>query len=360
MLTKFAINQLQLTLPIFCPDATRGVIKSLSPNDLTTLNLPGVIVNTWHLAQNPGINFFRAFGGIKKLMNYAGLVISDSGGFQVYSLFQKQPGFGKITDAGLVTYTDHKQQHKMIFTPEDSIKMQFALKSDLMICLDDFSPPTGTPERWRESVTRTIAWARRCQQEFKRQLQKHPDPNYQPQLFAVIQGHRDLKLRKECAQALLELGFAGFGLGGFPYLPSGKLDLALTAANAQLTPNEFPRYALGFGKPNDIVALYRQGYTIFDCVLPTRDARHGRLYLTPPTGQQYDWQAPRDWLHLKKSQYQLDSNPPDPHCLCTTCQTTSRAYLHHLLKTKDTAFYRLATIHNLHFYTNLMQSLRNQ
>lgn len=348
MLEKIIVKGKEVKLPIFCPDATRGVVRSLSSQDLNNAQVKGVIVNTWHLHQKPGEGKLTQLGGIKKLMNYNELVISDSGGFQVFSLFQKKSDFGKITDEGLVTYTGKNKQKRLLFTPENSIQMQFAIGSDVMICLDDFTPPEADEKRQIESVERTLAWAKRCKNEFLKKCQENKlcEKN-RPWLFGVIQGHRNLELRRYCAQELLKIGFDGFGLGGWLFDENNQLDLSICAANAKLTPDNLPRYALGFGKPDEISQLYRQGYTIFDCVLPTRDARHGRFYISD-TESEKGYQ----FLHINKGKYEMDNLPVDPHCDCQTCQNHSRAYLHHLFKIGDSAFYRLATIHNLRFYTH--------
>ena len=346
MLKKLKVREKTISLPIFCPDATRGAVKGMTSLELKTTKVAGVIVNTWHLHLNPGEKKLATLGGIGELMNYQGLIISDSGGFQVFSLFQKDPDYGKITDEGLVTYTGKNKQHKNIFTPEKSIQVQFALQSDIMICLDDFTPPSASSRRQEKSVERTVAWAKRCRAEFDRQCQKRNlSEEDRPLLFAVIQGHFDKKLRKKCADELLKIGFDGYGLGGWLFDEQGKLNLDICAYNASLTPDHLPRYALGFGKPEDIKKLYALGYTIFDCVLPTRDARHGRLYTS------------EGFLYIDKQKHQLDQEPIERDCDCQTCQNYSRAYLHHLCKIKDSAFYRLATVHNLRFYIKLCEKL---
>ncbi len=343
---ELKVKNKTLALPVFCPDATRGVVRSLSSRDLEEIGTPGVIVNTWHLHLRPGEEKISQLGGIAKFMDYSGLIISDSGGFQVFSLFQKDPDYGKITDAGLVTYTGPTRQKKQVFTPENSIQMQFALGSDIMICLDDFTPPTADENRIWESVHRTIAWARRCKIEFEKQLALHNfTPDNRPHLYAAIQGHRNKAARKYCADALLEIGFDGYGLGGWLFDEQSKFDLDICAYVASLTPDPFPRYALGVGTPDNIRALYQMGYTIFDCVLPTRDARHGRLYTS------------EGFLYLQKTAHALNLSPPDSRCTCPTCARFTRAYLHHLYKIGDSAFYAHATRHNLHFYQKLMEEL---
>ncbi|MBQ6436452.1 tRNA-guanine transglycosylase [bacterium] len=353
MISSLTIKGQTYRLPVFCPDATRGVVRNLDSQDLQAAGIHGLIVNTWHLHQFPGAKRLIELGGIKKLMNYPELIISDSGGFQVFSLFQKVKNFGKITDEGLITYTGPKRLTKILFTPEDSIKMQFALGSDIMICLDDYTAPGSSPARVEESVARTIAWAKRCRSEFDRQCQLHGyTNNNRPLLFGVIQGHDDQEQRQRCAQQLLKIGFDGFGLGGQKFTTEGKLDLDWAAFNASLTPDNLPRYALGFGKPDEIIALFHQGYQIFDCVLPTRDARHGRLYISSKKENEV-----YQFLNINQGRFAQDHQPLDPKCHCHTCTHTNRAYLHHLFKIGDGSFYRLATIHNAHFFAEITNKL---
>ncbi|MDR0463400.1 MAG: queuine tRNA-ribosyltransferase family protein, partial [Pseudomonadales bacterium] len=241
---KLTIKNRDYDLPIFCPDATRAVVRSLDSKDIEKAMVRGVIINTWHLHELPGEEKMAALGGIKKFMNFDGLTISDSGGFQVFSLFQQQPDFGKITDEGLVTYTGKNKQKKLIFTPENSIQMQFAIGSDIMIVLDDFTPIDANEERADKSIERTIDWARRCKVEFEKQCEMRDlDEQNRPHLYGVIQGHRDPARRKSCADQLLEIGFDGYGCGGWLFNDEGKLDLEIAALNASLTPDEFPRYA---------------------------------------------------------------------------------------------------------------------
>ncbi len=352
MLDSLRIKGQNYRLPIFCPDATRGVVKNLDTSDLTSAGVRGLIVNTWHLHEYPGSEAMVAHGGVKELMGWDGLTISDSGGFQVFSLFQRLPGFGKITDKGLVTYTGPKKQRQKLFRPEDSIRMQLALGSDIVICLDDYTPPEADKARARQSVERTVAWARRCKREYEKQLRYwRLEASERPLIFAVIQGHDYMDLRTQCAQALMEIGFDGYCLGGAKFLANGRLDLAWAADNARLTPDELPRYAMGFGKPDEIAALYRCGYQIFDCVLPTRDARHGRLYVS-------DGKQGFKFLNINQAKYATDKQSVDRECACHTCQTTTRAYLHHLLKLGDGSFARLAEIHNAYLFSHWTDKLR--
>lgn len=355
------------------PDATRGVVRSLSPNDLQAVGLNWLMVNTFHLLKQPGEKILEKAGGLKNLMNWPGFLASDSGGFQLFSLIQKNPNLGKITDEGVVLYSGPKKQKKTLFTPEESIRLQFVIGSDIKIVLDDFSPPDADDARLETSVKRTIAWAKRAKAEFDRQLQARPAQrlNPRPLLLAPIQGHNHQKWRRYCADALLEIGFDIYGLGGWPLDHNGQFAYQLAQFNAQLTPDEYPRFALGVGSLENIVRLYLMGYHFFDCVLPTRDARHQRLYVfqTDPQALNLDeikklatnHQLDKifDYLYIGQGKYQTACQQISEHCDCPICQNQqiSRAYLHHLFKIKDSSAWRLATLHNLRTYQLLIAAL---
>ncbi len=382
MLKQLTIKNQTYQLPIYLPDATLGVVRGLDKPALAETGIEGVVINTYHLKDNPGVEVLNKFGGIKNFMNFTGLTASDSGGFQLFSLINKNPAFGKITDEGVVLYTGPKKQKKILFTPEDSIKIQFAINSDIMICLDDFSPDKADAKRLQQSVERTIAWAKRCRAEFDRQVQQRGLTDAtRPLLLAPIQGHRNWDLRKYCAEELLKIGFDGYGLGGWPFDDQGNFDYQMCQINASLTPDDKLRFALGIGTPANIATLYQMGYHIFDCVLPTRDARHQRLYvytqdlsqltlsdltatLPPaegkPLGQNPSKTKWYDYLYINKAKFAQDLTPINEHCECFTCQHYSKAYLHHLFKVKEILAYRLASIHNLHFYAQLMKKLRSE
>lgn len=348
-------------LPLFFPDATLGVVRCLSSSDISATGTKGLVVNTYHLRQQPGIEILQTVGGVKELMNWPGLITSDSGGFQLFSLINKHPKLGKIIDDGVVLYLGKHQQKKEVFTPEESIRMQFAFGSDIMVCLDDFTPPDANRTRAEESVARTIAWAKRSKAEFGRLVKKHGfSKEERPLLIAPIQGHNFYDLREECAQKLVEIGFDIYGLGGWPFYDSGEFNYEMCQINSRLTPDDQLRFALGVGSPQDIAQLYLMGYSLFDCVLPTRDARHQRLYLFSHEPSEIDFSKDSRWYHylyLDRASLATDTTPISQHCECYTCQNYSRAYLHHLFKIKDPAGFRLATIHNLRFYARLMEEL---
>lgn len=356
------IKNTTISLPLFFPDATLGVVRSLSSQQVQQAGIEGVVINTYHLMTSPGVETLERVGGIKAFMNWDGLAASDSGGFQLFSLIHKNPRLGKITDEGVVLYSGEKQQKKSLFTPEQSIKVQFAIGSDIMICLDDFSPVKGTAKRLEQSVARTTAWALRCKQEFERQCKTQKlTIKTRPLLFAVVQGHRDPALRQRSARELIEIGFDGYGFGGWPFDDQGKFDYEIAQVVVDATPDDLPRFALGVGSPENIVRLRTMGYDIFDCVLPTRDARHQRLYCftQPPT--ELDFSESKTWyeyLYIDRGRYAKDFSRVNQHCDCELCADYTKAYLHHLFAVKDNLAFQLATQHNLRFYAQLMKRLQ--
>jgi len=349
-------------LPLYSPDATLGVVRSLSSQDIVEAGIKGLVVNTYHLRERPGLELLKKIGGIKKLMNWNGLITSDSGGFQLFSLINKNPKLGRITDEGVILYSGKNQQKKYLFTPEESIRIQFAIGSDIMVCLDDFTPPEADTNRAKQSVARTIAWAKRSKVEFELQLKLNGfSDEKRPLLIAPIQGHNYYDLRKECSQELIKINFDIYGLGGWPFLKDGQFDYEMCEQNNALLPTESLKFALGVGSPENIVRLTKIGYHFFDCVLPTRDARHKRLYTFTTNPDEIDPYTDKNWyqyVYLDRGSHKDDLGPISHHCDCFTCQNYSRAYLHHLFKIKDSTAFRLATIHNLRFYSRLMEILQ--
>jgi len=347
------IKNRKYKLPIYLPDATRGVVKSVDSLDLVQAKVEGVVVNTYHLSKHPEIS------DIKKFMNFDGLVTSDSGGWQVFSLIHKSNKGGLITDEGVIFKIDNE---KSIFTPEFSVQTQFSIGSDIIICLDDFTSPDAQKDRIKESVDRTVLWAKRSKKEYLRILKKNKIPDSEkPLLLAVIHGGRDREMRKECAERLIEIGFDAYGFGGYVVNGTEGMDLELSKYIADLIPNDKVKFALGSGKPWEIVKLAQMGWDIFDCTLPTRDARHQRLYVftkEPTNMRDLEQKETFGYLDIGKALYQNDQSPIDPTCDCHTCKNFSRAYLHHLFKIKDTTALRLATIHNLRHYTKVIELLR--
>jgi len=342
----------KIQLPVFFPDATRAVLKTLDSEDIKNTQTLGVLVNTFHLYRDPGHNVIKMFKGVKNFMNWSGGVISDSGGFQVMSLAKTMGGNKAVTDVGVTFKLDGK---KILFTPEMSIKLQMELKSDMIVVLDDFTDPKSTHEEAKISVERTLKWARECRQIFdKLVFQKKLTKEKTPYLLGVVQGGKYLDLRQYCTQELVKIGFDGLGYGGWPIKADGTFDYEVAQTIADFTPKNYFLYALGIGKPHEITALVKMGWNIFDCVLPTRDARHKRLYVVNDKKEQgYEYYTPDKNIHYR------DSRPVSAECDCLLCQKYSRSYLAHLFRIKEITALRLATIHNLRFYSQLMEKLRS-
>jgi queuine tRNA-ribosyltransferase len=338
-------------LPVFFPDATRGLIKSLDTTDIENTKTNGVLVNTYHLFKDLGIDYIKARGGIKKFMDWNGFVISDSGGFQVGSLIKMNPTAGYVNDKGATFKPVGEKVVKL--TPEKSIEFQMEVGSDMVVVLDDFTGPNATYNEARQSVERTIRWAKRSKDEFEKICnEKNLTTEERPLILGVVQGGYFQDLRIYCAQELVKIGFDGFGYGGWPMTVEGKFDLESAKTIADNTPDNYLLYGLGVGKPEDIVSLCKLGYDIFDCVLPTRDARHGRAYVFEGDGYEYGF------VSLKKGKMLTDDSPLSDKCDCITCKRYTRSYLAHLFRVKDPIAGRLITIHNLRFYSLLMDKIR--
>jgi len=337
--------------PQYLPDATRGYIKSVDVTDLPYSGIEGMMVNTYHLMENPGLEVLENAGGIKKYMGFGGLVSSDSGGWQMFSLIHRNSKAGKITDEGVVFKIGDGK--KGLVTPEDVIQAQFKIGSDIMICLDDFSPPDGAKSRLKESVDRTISWARRSKKEFQKQLKKHNfiEKN-RPLLLGVVQGGHDKEMRKYCAEELIKIGFDAYGFGGYVVDENGNWDMEMSEYLVNLLPKDSLRFALGIGRISDVYNLAKMGWDIFDCTLPTRDARHKRLYILNKD------KTDCTYLYLGKTKHANNFNPIDGECGCLACKNHTVSYLNHLFNTKDPLAYRLASIHNLRTYSRLVESLR--
>ena len=356
------LSQGNLELPVFLPDATLGVVRGVDSVDLAQAGIQALMMNVFHLMQKPGSSTIQALGGLHRLAAWPGPIFTDSGGFQAYSLIRQNPKFGRLSDKGL-TFQPEDAGRKFQLTPEKSIQLQLAYGADVLFCLDDCTHVDDSLADQRASVARTIRWAGRGKAEFERQLaQRQVLPEGRPLLFAVVQGGGEKALRRACAEALLDLGFDGFGYGGWPLDSQNQLLTEMLAYTRALIPSPFPLHALGVGQPGHILTCYRLGYGLFDSAMPTRDARHGRLYAftADPAGPDFsfsgDWYA---YLYLHDRKHVKANSPLSPWCDCHTCTHYTTGYLHHLHKSNDTLFYRLATIHNLRFMARLMGVLGN-
>jgi len=354
----YTLDEQKIPLPAFFPDATRAVIKTLDSIDIKKTKTPGILVNTYHLYQDLNRKVLEKHQGIKGLMSWKGGVVSDSGGFQVMSLIKSKKIKGKIIDKGMV-FSPFKGKTE-VFTPEKSIRFQMLLKTDLVIALDDFTPLKANYREAEKTVARTILWAQRSKKEFLKLCQ---NLKRKPYLLAVVQGGRFLDLRKKCLKELVKIGFDGLGYGGWPLNQKGYFDYQVANLLAQNTPPDYFLFGLGIGKPEDIVGCGRLGFNLFDCVLPTRNARHKQLYLYNASSIEkinlqeknfYSIYEPEKEAHLQENQ------PVSTACDCLLCQNYSRGYLAHLFRIKSTTAQRLATIHNLRFYSILMEKLREE
>lgn len=352
------LNGTTLPYPLFFPDATRGEVRQLTFEDVKNVGLPGILVNTFHLLRLVGTEKTEAAGGIHQYLGWDGAMISDSGGFQVMSIAKKYGGNSTVTDAGVTFTLDGVDHH---FTPEDSIKYQMAMRTDLMVVLDDFTPLEVSHEEAEVTVNRTTLWAKRCKETYLSECERLGIPkDKRPYLIGVVQGGEFEDLRLKSIKELTEIGFDGYGYGGFP-MKDGKFDEAMAKFLADNLPKDTLLYGLGIGKPDDIVKCVNCGWQIFDCVLPTRDARHGRLYVYTAESMNtinvqkdgfYEFYNPRQAKHLE------EKTPASPACDCELCTTLTRAEFATMWRAKDERVLRLATIHNLRFYAILMEKLR--
>jgi len=330
-----------LNFPVFFPDATYGKVKSVNNKDLQKCKIDGLVVNTYHLLKHNLISEIERAGGIHKFTRLNIPFISDSGGFQVFSLIHKNPQLGKITDNEAIFTLDNK---KIILTPEKCIQLQLKIGADIIMCLDDCTHADFDLKKQKKSVERTVNWARRCKLEFDK-LTKHKESK--PLLFAIIQGGKNKELRKFCAKELIKLDFDGYAFGGFP-IKNGKLLKGILKLTESLIPDNKPKYAMGVGKPQDIIDCYKLGYNIFDCVIPTRDARHKRLYVF--TSNKLEHKE----ISIRKKFFKHNLK----FCNCELCKNYSIKEIYDLFNTNREKAERLATIHNLTFYSELMTKLR--
>ncbi len=327
---------------IFMPDATRGAVRYLTTKQLKETGTQALVTNTLHLLIHPGPDVISKLGGIKKMMGWDGLVLTDSGGFQVFSLIHSKKWKGEIHENG-ATFRSPREGKVYELTPESSIDIQMKIDSDVMVTLDDCRATNLTRKEAEESVERTITWAKRCKDHFEKEYGGTKETG--KLLTAVVQGANFLDLRVRCAKELVKIGFDGYNFGGFVIDKNGKLVVEEMKATIENIPEDTIRYAMGVGKPQDIVEVAKLGYNLFDTVLVTRNARHGTLYTS------------QGELKIKNGDMALDTRPVDSECGCECCTNYSRAYLHHMMKNGEATAQTLATIHNLTYYQDLVRGL---
>lgn len=333
---------------IFMPDATRGAVRFLTTEQLKATGTQAIVTNTLHLMMTPGSTRIHELGGIKQFMNWNGLVLTDSGGFQVFSLIHTGKWKGKVHENG-ATFKSPLTGDIYELTPEISIDTQIQIGSDILVTLDDCRDTDLSREEAELSVDRTIKWAIRCKDRFEKEYGGTKETG--KLLSCVVQGANYPDLRKKCAEALTDIGFDGYNFGGFVVDSNGNLVLDEMSAVVENTPKDKFKYAMGVGKPEDIKKAAKIGYTVFDTVLVTRNARHGTLFSSD---------MPDGVLRIGNSEYATDENPIDSHCDCYACKNHSRAYVHQMLKVGEATGMTLATIHNLRYYQRLIEEMNQK
>ena len=339
-----------LQTPFFMPDATRGFIKLASAVDVKKTGTKALVVNTFHLYLQPGLETIKKAGGIHKFSGWSGPILSDSGGFQIFSLIHKSNKMGKISDEK-VTFKSPLDGSWRDLTPEKSIQIQIDLGVDMMVCLDDCPPNDFSRRDLEKAVMRTIAWAKRCKAEYLRQIKKRRLSGAQrPLIFGVIQGGAELDLRAECARALVEIGFDGYGFGARPVDKDGNFLEEVIKQTASFVPSDALRFALGIGTPEDIVRCARLGWDMFDCVIPTREGRHGKLFLAKSL-------LSYETINIVNAKFVRDFKSINRNSAIFDVKLHSRAYLHHLFRLNEALGQRLASLNNLEFYQKLLKNL---
>lgn len=348
-----------VALPTFLPDATRASVRGVDAADLAAVGIRAVMVNAMHLSQRPGLKHVKRVGGLHAFMGWDGAIVSDSGGFQILSLLRRQGKTGAIRPNG-VTFQESPSSRKIELTPEKVIEWQFGLRSDVVIALDDCTGPADPPEEQLASTERTIRWFGQARKAFDLQCRQRRTTE-PPLLVGVVQGGANPELRRRCVEALIGDGAQGFGFGGWPLDAEGALELDMFRLLSELTPPEAPLFALGVGRPEHLVTLCGiDRRWVFDCTIPTRDARHGRLYAFLPDIAERKLAAGEQFyrnVYIYDESHSWDDEPICPTCDCPTCRRYGRSYLHHLFRVKDGLADRLATMHNLRFYTRLIEML---
>ena len=344
--------------PAFMPVGTQGTVKAVSSRELREFTTQIVLANTYHLFVRPGLDVIRHFGGLHQFMNWNGPILTDSGGFQIFSLAKLR----KITEDG-VHFQNHVDGTPAFISPEIAMEIQATLGSDIAMVLDECPPWPCEYENAARSMELTIRWAQRCT-EWREDNLEGPTPNAQrpmgevqsinhqpstinPLLFGIVQGATFPDLRKQSAMATVEIGFDGYAIGGVSVGEPEEEMMRAVESSAPFLPQDKPRYAMGLGTPPQLLELIARGMDMFDCVLPTRLARNGTAFTAAGT------------LNLKNAEFARDKNPIESGCSCPACREYARGYIRHLLKAEEILGLRLITLHNLHFYLELMREARN-
>jgi queuine tRNA-ribosyltransferase len=318
--------------PAFIPVGTQATVKAMTPEELRDLGAEIILSNTYHLYLRPGHERIRRLGGLHRFMHWEHPLLTDSGGFQIFSL----NSLVKVSEEG-VEFQSHLDGSRHFITPEKAIAIQEALGADIIMCLDECTPYPASHEEAECSLQRTLKWSRRCRESHRASHQA---------LFGIVQGGMYSDLRRKGVEVLVGIGFDGYALGGLSVGENKEIMVRVIAETAPLLPENLPRYVMGLGMPGDMIEAVREGVDMFDCVLPTRNARNGMLFTR--SGK----------MAIKNAKYAEDPSPIEPGCPCYTCRNYSRAYLRHLYFAEEILAFRLNTIHNLHFYLTFMGEMR--
>ncbi len=320
--------------PVFMPVGTLGTVKALSPEDLLACGAQIILGNTYHLYLRPGCEVIAAFSGLHRFMHWDKPILTDSGGFQVFSLARLR----KITEEG-ADFQSHIDGSRHLLTPEKAVEIQLCLGSDIIMCLDQCIAYPATHAEAETAMNLTTRWAKRCHTVWRGHEGAHA-------LFGIVQGGMYPDLRKASADALVDIGFSGYAIGGLSVGEPEELMLEMAEITLERLPRSSPRYIMGVGTPENLVELVARGADMFDCVMPTRNARNGQLFTRSGA------------LNITNARFKTDTGPIDDTCACYTCRHYSRAYLRHLYMSREILAYRLNTIHNIHYYIQLMADMR--
>ena len=333
----------KIETPFFMPIATGGAIKGLIPDEIKDFGGQILLANTYHLHLRPGEDVIKKAGGLHKFMNWDRPILTDSGGYQIFSLSKIR----KLKKDG-VEFQSHLDGETIFLTPEKCIEIQKKLGSDIMMCLDECPPYPARRKYVEDSLELTTKWAKKCSEFVVRSREKKnsklPTPN--SQLFGIVQGGMHADLREKSAKQLTEIGFDGYAIGGLSVGEPNKLMYEMVEATTPHLPEDKPRYLMGVGTPENILEAVERGIDMFDCVLPTRNARHGHIFTS------------KGVIRLKRAPFKKDFTPLDPNCDCYTCKHYTKAYLRHIFMANEILSLRLNTLHNVAFYLNLMKQIR--
>lgn len=324
----------EIETPVFMPVGTLGTVKSLSPEELMDCRVQIILGNTYHLYLRPGYDVIRRFSGLHEFMHWDRPILTDSGGFQVFSLAKLR----KITGEG-VFFQSHIDGSQHMLTPEKSVDIQITLDSDIIMCLDECIEFPASRDDTKKALDLTTQWAKRCKKNWEERGKNA--------LFGIVQGGMFKDLRENSARALVEIGFNGYAVGGLSVGEPKDIMRDIADFTLLRLPDNKPKYVMGVGTPEDLVELVALGADMFDCVLPTRNARNGQMF------------TKRGTINICNSRFKHDTKPIETECKCYCCLNYSRAYLRHLYMAKELLAYRLNTIHNIYYYISLMRRMRN-